>query len=107
MIFLSRKQQDPIKRVREQVGDMLANKEPFSLKPITRSKLREILIKMKAGTSSGYDSIDGKVLKLAAPLMEESLIHLINLSIVTNKFNYQRQLGKDKLRKSLLNHYQL
>ena len=79
-------QYDPIQRVRTQVGDKLKDKEPFNLRPIKRDKLRDLINKMKAGTSCGHDIIDGRILKLAAPLMEESLMHLINLSIMTNRF---------------------
>ena len=82
-------QQDPIKRVRDQVGDKLTNMEPFNMKPINSSKLREIISKSKGGPSCGYENIDGRVLKLAAPLVEESLMHLIKLSIMTNQFATQ------------------
>ena len=56
------------------------------MKPIPRSKLREIIKKTKGGTAGGYDHLDGRSLKSAAPLIEDSLIHLVNLSIVTNTF---------------------
>ena len=59
--------QDPIIRVKEQVGKLLEDKEPFELRPVTIYKLRETLARSKGGTSFGHDSIDGRVLKLAAP----------------------------------------
>ena len=42
---------------------------------------------MKGGKSSGVDTIDNHSLKLAAPLIEDALEHIINLSIVTGKFS--------------------
>ena len=41
--------------------------------------------RMKGGKSSGVDYIDSYCLKLA-PLIEDALEHLINLSIATTKF---------------------
>ena len=41
---------------------------------------------MKGGRSSGVDNIDSYTLKLAAPLIEEALEHLINLSIKSGTF---------------------
>ena len=42
---------------------------------------------MKGGKSSGVDKIDSYSLKLAAPLLEEALLHIINLSIRTAVFS--------------------
>ena len=42
--------------------------------------------KTKGGTAAGYDYIDGRSLKTAAPIVEDALIHLVNLSIVSNTF---------------------
>ena len=42
---------------------------------------------MKGGKSSGSDAIDSFSLKLAAPLIEDALEHLINLSIRTSSFS--------------------
>ena len=58
----------------------------FSLKPVSREKLRKLIKRMKGGKSSGVDCIDSYSLKLAAPLIEDALEHLINLSITTAKF---------------------
>ena len=60
---------------------------PFSLKPINRQKLRKLIKRMKGGKSCGIDTIDSYSLKLAAPLIEEALEHLINLSITLGKFS--------------------
>ena len=41
---------------------------------------------MKGGRSTGVDTIDSYSLKIAAPLIEDALEHLINLSIQSSKF---------------------
>ena len=38
---------------------------------------------MKGGRSCGVDKIDSFSLKLAAPLIEDAIMHLVNLSIRT------------------------
>ena len=53
----------------------------FKLKEINLLTLRKILKRMKGKRSHGIDNIDSYSLKLAGPLMEDALIHLINLSI--------------------------
>ena len=79
-------QEDPIKRVEEMFKERTENLKTFKLKPISRSKLREILKKVKGGKAAGHHNIDGFSLKCAAPLIEESLLHLINCSILWNDF---------------------
>ena len=63
---------------------------------------------MKGGKSSGIDTIDSYSLKLAAPLLEDALEHLINLSIRTSSFAsfwkhqlifpHHKKLEKDNLK---------
>ena len=53
----------------------------FSLKKISKDILRKILQKRKGNRSSGIDYIDGFSLKLAAPFIEDILLHLVNLTI--------------------------
>ena len=42
---------------------------------------------MKGSKTSGIDTIDSYSLKLAAPLIEEALLHLVNLSIRSSTFS--------------------
>ena len=42
---------------------------------------------MKGKTAHGIDMIDSYSLKLAGPLIEDSLLHLINLSISSHSFS--------------------
>ena len=61
----------------------------FILKPLTRYKLRKHIKQMKGGRSAGVDTIDSFSLKIAAPLLEDALEHLINLSIQSSRFSSQ------------------
>ena len=53
----------------------------FNLKILSKQNLRKLLKKRKGNRSSGIDFIDGYSIKLAAPLIEDILIHLVNLTI--------------------------
>ena len=59
---------------------------PFHLKEISLLQLRKILKKMKATRTHGVDWIDSFSLKTAGPLIEDSLLHLTNLSIRKSRF---------------------
>ena len=56
------------------------------LMKISKQELRLIMKTVKSGKSYGDDTIDGYSLKLAYPLIEDSLLHLINLSLETRVF---------------------
>ena len=58
----------------------------FKLKKINLVTLRKILKRMKGKRSHGVDLIDSFSIKLAGPLIEDALLHLINLSITEFKF---------------------
>ena len=58
----------------------------LELKKITVQSLRKILKKRKGNRSSGIDYIDGYSLKLAAPLIEDILLHLVNLTIEKSEY---------------------
>ena len=49
--------------------------------------LRKIMKKFKAKRTHGTDWIDKYSLKLASPLIEDSLLHLVNLSIREGRFS--------------------
>ena len=61
----------------------------FHLKTVDIKTVRKILKRMKGKRSHGIDSIDSYSIKLAGPLIEDSLLHLINLSIKNSKFSGQ------------------
>ena len=60
---------------------------PFKLKTINKVMFRKIMKKMKPKRVHGVDWIDSYSLKIASPLIEDALIHLINLSILGSKFS--------------------
>ena len=78
---------DPVTRLQQWLDSTGRQPPPFTLKAISRSKLRKLIKKMKGGRSSGVDNIDSYSVKLAAPLIEDALLHLINLSINTSSFS--------------------
>ena len=53
---------------------------------ITLEQLRNIIRKMKTSNASGPDSISSRVVKDCLPIIEESLLHLVNLSLGTSIF---------------------
>jgi hypothetical protein len=58
----------------------------FEIKKIDKRKLRNLLKKRKGNRSCGIDYIDGYSIKLAAPLIEDILLHLVNLSIESSLY---------------------
>ena len=67
---------------------------PFGFTKIGTSEFRDMLKKFKPKKVHGVDWIDSHSLKISAPLIEEALIHLINLSLSTGSFaeNWKPQL---------------
>jgi hypothetical protein len=77
---------NPIDRLKAWL-DKKENAAPeFSLKTIDMVKLRTILKKLKPSHSHGMDFIDANSINIAAPLIEDSILHIVNLSISTGEF---------------------
>ena len=57
-----------------------------AIKKIRITTLRKALKRMKGKRVHGRDEIDSYSLKLAAPLIEDFLLHLVNLSIESQNF---------------------
>ena len=72
---------DPCERVEAWLGQRSEPVGSFQLQPIGIQKLRKLMKKVKRSRSHGRDFIDSYSLKLAFPLIEESILHLVNLSI--------------------------
>ena len=64
----------------------------FSFKPVDITSLRKFIKKLKGSRSSGIDQIDSFSIKLAAPYIEDVLLHLVNLSLVTYPQSWKNQL---------------
>ena len=73
--------EDPSDRLKNFLGTKLLGKSQFKLKEIDCKMLRRILKCRKGNKSCGIDYIDGYSIKLAAPLIEDILLHLVNLTI--------------------------
>ena len=103
--------EDPILRVRRWLRKRSEPPPPFSLKEVDHAALRRAIKRMKGGKVSGIDDIDSFSIKLAAPLMEDTLLHLVNTSIRTGRFakNWKPQvispLFKSKGQKTEISNY--
>ena len=77
----------PVTRLEDWLSKRNSPPPPFHLREIDSSMLRKILKRMKPRRTHGLDMIDSSSLKLAGPLIEDSLLHLINLSITQRRFS--------------------
>ena len=66
----------------------------LALRKISKLELRNILKKRKGNRSSGIDYIDGYSIKIAAPLIEDILLHLVNLSIEKSEYPQLWKINK-------------
>ena len=95
---------DKVKKIREEVNkksisvppaerlqnwlDNAGIKPPgFRIEEIGVNEFRRVMKKFKPKRVHGIDWIDSFSLKIAAPLIEDALIHMINLSIKESKFS--------------------
>ena len=77
---------DPNVRLRQFLDKRDQEIPMLTLKKISLRTLRKILKKRKGNRSCGIDFIDGYSIKLAAPLIEDVLLHLVNLSIEKSQY---------------------
>ena len=77
---------NPVNRLKKWLSQRESVLPKFTLKPITLSQLREVLRKIKFSRSHGIDFVDAFSIKLAGPLIEDALLHIINLSIKSGVF---------------------
>ena len=81
----------PIIAPEERLERWLATRDspppPFQLEEINRTVFRKIMKRMKSKRTHGIDWIDSFSLKLASPIIEDSLIHLVNTSLREAKFS--------------------
>ena len=74
---------------------MMQNKSSkFSIKPVHPDLVLRILSNLKNSKSSGVDNIDTYILKMIAPMIIPALTHIINLSILSNKFPSSWKVSK-------------
>ena len=72
---------DPKERLQHFLDKRTEEIPQFELKKINARQLRNLLKKRKGNRSCGIDYIDGYSIKLAAPLIEDILLHLVNITI--------------------------
>ena len=82
----TRPKTDPLERLRRWLSRRPSETPTFSLKTINIAKLRQTLKKLKPSRAHGIDFIDANSIKVAAPLIEDSILHLVNLSISSGMF---------------------
>ena len=63
----------------------------FQIKEINRDDYRKLMKRFKGSRTHGIDMIDSYSIKIASPLIEDALIHLINLSINYRNTYLQRK----------------
>ena len=76
----------PEQRLREWLSKKNIHPPGFSLREITSNDFRTLMKRFKPKRVHGNDWIDAYCLKISAPLIEEALLHLINLSIKSGRF---------------------
>ena len=77
---------DPKERLRKFLESKSDDIPLFEIKKITKQTLWKLLKKRKGNKSSGIDYIDGYSVKLAAPLIDDILHHLVNLTIENSEY---------------------
>ena len=77
---------DPTSRLRTWLEKENISTPRFQIKEIDKMCFRKLMQKFKGKRVHGVDLIDSYSIKIAAPLIEDALIHLINLSIKQGKF---------------------
>ena len=77
----------PTERLRKWLRQRDSPPPPFKIKMIDKIMFRKIMSKLKPKRVHGVDWIDSYSLKIASPLIEDALIHIINLSIKDAKFS--------------------
>ena len=77
----------PKERLRKWLSEKGVNPPPFSLKEIDRNNFRGIMKRMKSKRVHGVDWIDSYSLKIASSLLEDCLMHLVNISIKNSCFS--------------------
>ena len=77
----------PVSRLREWLSGKSSPPPPFKIREINLAQFRKIMKKFKFKRTNGTDWIDKGSLKIAGPLIEEALIHLVNLLIREGRFS--------------------
>ena len=77
---------NPVQRLKMWLSQRLTPLSQFKVKVLTKAQLRKVIKRMKGGRSHGIDFIDSYSLKVSYPLIEDAILHLVNLSIRKQTF---------------------
>ena len=83
---------EPLERLRRWLNLRKNPVAPFDLQPLNKGSLKNILKKLKGKRSCGVDQIDSFSLKVAAPFIEDTILHLVNLSLSRYPESWKTQL---------------
>ena len=77
---------NPVQRLKTWLSQRLSPPSQFKVKALSKVQLRKVMKRMKGGRSHGIDFIDSYSLKVSYPLIEDTILHLVNLSIRKQTF---------------------
>ena len=88
--------QDPLTVLQEALEnwDDKDQREEFNFAPITSVQLLSIIAKMNNSTSFAHDKLDSMMLKHGIQHLHAPIVHIINLSIRSEKFASRWKIGK-------------
>ena len=83
--------QDPLQVLRNRLAK---NEATFSIQAIHPEQVDKIISNLKNSKASGMDNLDTYVLKLTKKSIVPSVCHILNLSLMTNRFPTKWKLAK-------------
>ena len=88
---------DPVATLQECMDkwrELSEDKEMLKLKPISKLETLGIINKLGNSTSTANDNLDAMSIKHGAAILHRPIMHVINLSITTQKFASRWKIGK-------------
>ena len=88
---LQNRDKDPLEVLRKVLD---GNQASFSTQAVTPEQVDKIISQLKNSKASGVDNLDTYILKLTKKTIVPSVCHILNLSLMTNKFPTKWKLAK-------------
>ena len=82
---------DPLELLRQRLE---GNQASFTSQSVTPEQVEKIISQLKNSKASGMDNLDTYILKLTKPIIVPSVCHILNLSLVSNKFPTKWKIAK-------------
>ena len=82
---------DPLELLRQRLGGLQAS---FSSRAVNPDQVEKIIGKLKNSKASGMDNLDTYIIKLTKKIIVPSVCHILNLSIISNKFPTKWKIAK-------------